>query len=218
MGEPFAVKDCALITIATGERAQNLQELKDRIMTTQQGCIYYHFWGGLLRASFDDPEYQNDFAAWAWRGLRDARLAERLSLLDPSEYPDLEDLRQELIDVIEERLEETEHIPWARNDHQFYLMRSQIIVFDTSIRIHNVEGLALHIPRFSSSSIFYHFIDARRRSANRRDDFSEWLMGFGDERASMAKCLAAIDPYFSTLTELRDEIAKSMNRCVYGGR
>jgi len=218
MGEPFAVKDCALITIATGERAQNLRELKDRIMTTHQGCIYYHFWGGLLRASFDDPEYQNDFAAWAWRGLHDAHLAERLALIDPSEYPDLEDLRRELIDVLEERLEETEHIPWARNDRQFYLMRSQIIVFDTSIRIHNIEGLALYIPRFSRSSIFYHFIDARRRTASRRDDFSEWLGGFGNEHESMVRRLADIDPYFSTLTELRDEIARSMNGYVYRGR
>jgi hypothetical protein len=218
MGEPFAVKDCALITIATGERAQNLQELKDRLMTTHQGCIYYHFWGGLLRASFDDPEYQNDFAAWAWRGLHDAPVAERLALIDPCEYLDLEDLRRELIDVIEERLEETEHIPWARTDRQFHLMRSQIIVFDTSIRIPNVEDLALHIPRLSRSSIFYHFIDARRRTTGRRDDFSEWLMGFGDELAQMVQCLAAIDPYFSTLTELRNEIAENMNRCVYKGR
>jgi len=218
MGEPFAVKDCALITIATGERTQNLQELRDRLTTTHQGCIYYHFWGGLLRASFDDPEYQNDFAAWAWRGLHDARLAERLALIDPSEYADLEGLRRELIDVIEERLEETEHIPWARHDRQFYFMRSQIIVFDTNIRIHNIEGLALYIQRFSRSSIFYHFIDARRRTTGRRDDFSEWLLGFGDEHAPMVQRLAAIDPYFSSLTELRDEIAGCMNRYVYRGR
>lgn len=211
MGEPFAVKDCALITIATGERAQNLQELRDRIVTTHQGCLYYHFWGGLLRPSFDDPEYRNDFAAWAWRGLHDARLAEKLALIDPSEFIDLEEIRRELIDVIEQRLEETEHIPWAKNDHQFYLMRSQIVVFDTSVRIDSVEGLARQIERLSRSSIFYHFIDARRRTASRRDDFSEWLLGFGDEHAQLAGALADIDPYFSTLTELREEIARTMN-------
>jgi len=62
MIDPFAVKDCALIAIATGERAHNLRELRDRLETTRPGCIYHHFWGGLLRPSFDDPEYQNDFA------------------------------------------------------------------------------------------------------------------------------------------------------------
>ncbi len=142
MAEPFAVKDCALISIGTGERAQNLRELRDRILTTQPGSIYHHFWGGLLRPSFDDPEYQNDFAAWAGRGLHDTRLAERLSLIDPSEFQDLEALRRELVEVVEERLEETEMVPWAKSDHQFYFVRSQIVVFDMSIRITNVEEWA----------------------------------------------------------------------------
>lgn len=46
MPEPFAVKDCALIAIGTGERAQNLRELRDRLLTTHPACIYHHFWGG----------------------------------------------------------------------------------------------------------------------------------------------------------------------------
>ena len=29
--EPFTIKDCALIQIAAGERAQNLRELRDRL-------------------------------------------------------------------------------------------------------------------------------------------------------------------------------------------
>lgn len=211
MTEIFAVKDCALITIATGERAQNLQELKDRIAVTPEGCIYYHFWGALLRPGFDDPEYQNDFAAWAWHGLHDVRLAEKLSLIDPSEFEDLEAVRQKVIDVIEERLEETEHIPWARYDRQFHLMRSQIVVFDTDIQIRSVKELALTLNQFSGSSIFYHFIDARRRSTRRYDDFSEWLMGFGDKHSTLVDILATIDPYFSTLTELREEIAEKIS-------
>lgn len=214
MPDLFAVKDCALITIGTGERAQNLRELRDRVQTTHQGCIYYHFWGGQLRASFDDPEYQNDFAAWAWHGLHEARLAEKLALIDASEYPDLEDLRREVIEVIEERLEESEHVPWSRTDHQFYFMRSQIVVFDTNVRIQNVEGLALYIPRLPTSSIFYHFIDARRRTSSRRDDFSEWLMGFGYEHAALVRKFGSIDPYFSTLTELRSELSATMNSYV----
>lgn len=207
MAEPFAVKDCALIAIATGERAQNLRELRDRILSTQQGSIYHHFWGGLLRPSFDDPEYQNDFAAWAGRGLHDTRLAERLSLIDPSEYQDLEALRRELVEVIEERLEETEMVPWAKPDHQFYFVRSQIVVFDTSLRIRDVEEWARLLPRFPVSSIFYHFIDARRRTESRRDDFSEWLLSFEDEHTQLIYRLWAIDPYFSALSELKSELA-----------
>jgi len=215
MAEPFAVKDCALIALGTGVRAQNLRELRDRLQSIHPACIYHHFWGGLLRPLFDDPEYQNDFAGWAWHGLRDARLAEKLALVDPSQCPSLEDLRRELVEVIEERLEESEFIPWAKTNQQFYFVRSQIVVFDTNLRIEGPAIIAGMVPRLSVGSIFYHFIDARRRTASRRDDFSEWLLGCGDRCAEMViPRLIAIDPYFSSLTELRRELEKVFKVCL----
>ncbi|MEN6438513.1 MAG: DUF5752 family protein [Syntrophobacter sp.] len=213
MPEPFAVKDCALIAIGTGERAQNLRELRDHLLTTHPGCIHYHFWGGLLRPRFDDPEYQNDFAAWAWRGLHDANLAERLAIIDPAEFNEIEALRREVIEVIEERLEETEMVPWAKQGHHFYFVRSQIVVFDTKVRLESLDMLHDYFHRMSVGSIFYHYIDARRRSAGKRDDFSEWLSGFGDTYAGLVQCLSNVDPYFSTLTELREEIDLAFVNC-----
>jgi hypothetical protein len=41
----FAIKDCALTTIATGRRAQTLRELRD----IHPDCIYHHFWETVLR-------------------------------------------------------------------------------------------------------------------------------------------------------------------------
>ncbi len=213
MPEPFAVKDCALIAIGTGERAQNLRELRDRLLTTHPACIYHHFWGGLLRPLFDDPEYQNEFAGWAWHGLHDARLAEKLALIDPSQCPTLDDLRRELVEVIEERLDETEFIPWAKTNQQFHFVRSQMVVFDTNVRIENPEALGELLPRLSVSSIFYHFIDGRRRTPSRRDDFSEWLSGFGESCSGVVERLSAVDPYFSSLRELRQELEAVFRSC-----
>ena len=214
MAEPFAVKDCALIALGTGERAQNLRELRDRLQTTHPACIYHHFWGRLLRPLFDDPEYLNDFAGWAWRGLRDARLAEKLALIDPGQCPTLEDLRRELVEVIEERLEESEFIPWAKTNQQFHFVRSQIVVFDTNLRIEDPAMLGELLPRLSVGSVFYHFIDGRRRTASRKDDFSEWLLGFGEKYACEVQRVPAIDPYFSSLTELRRELETIFKSCL----
>lgn len=58
--EHFFIKDCMLIALATSKRAQNLRELKDHLHDISQNSIYYHFWGGLLRARFDNPEYHNE--------------------------------------------------------------------------------------------------------------------------------------------------------------
>lgn len=207
MADPFAVKDCTLISIATGKEAQNLRELSDRLETIHPGCIYYHFWGGMLRPAFDEPEYQNDFAAWAWRSLHDTYLAERLAIIDPTHFKDLEELRRELLEVIEERLMQSEFVPWARAGQRFKFIRSQIVVFDTGIRFDHPRELARFIPRMSLGSIFYHFIDARRRTERRRSDFVEWLCSFEQNNFDgLTKQLNRIDPYFTSLAQLRGEI------------
>ena len=208
MGEPFAIKDCALISIATGTRAQDIREFRDRLQTTPQSCIYYHFWGGLLRPCFDEPEYQNDFAAWAWHGLRDSTLAERLALIDPSQCNCLEELRRELLDIVEERMDESEWINWVRARTHFYFTHAQIVVFDTGKRIRDPKKLGRAITSMSSGSIFYHFIDARKRTEHGKNDFSEWLTEFGPSCALLSDHLSAVDPYFTTLNELRKELGQ----------
>ena len=208
MGEPFSVRDCALIAIATGQYANTLIELRDRLEIIPSSCIYYHFWGGLLRPKFDNPEYQNDFAIWAHQDLRDKALAERLALIDPSKFHDLEDLRGELIDVIEERIDESEVLPWIRASRRFYFVRSQPVVFDTRKKLSTPEQLGEHIPHMSPGSVFYHFIDARRRPPWGRDDFTHWVSDFGEAYSELAEQISQVDPYFVSLVELREELAR----------
>ncbi|WP_462324622.1 DUF5752 family protein [Desulfoplanes sp.] len=214
MGEPFAIKDCALISIATGTRAQDLREFRDRLVSTSLPCIYYHFWGGLLRPYFDEPEYQNDFAAWAWHGLRDSILAERLALVDPTQFADLEELRQELVDTVEERMDESVLATWIKARTMFHFTHAQIVVFDTNRRLHDPEELPQGIADMTSGSIFYHFIDARGRTIHGKNDFTEWLYQFGDTQNVLAERLASVDPYFTTLPELRSELSGLCTECA----
>ncbi|MFZ0389889.1 MAG: DUF5752 family protein [Calditrichia bacterium] len=202
----FEIKDCALIAIATGKRAQNLRELKEHMANVSVESIYYHFWGGLLRPRFDDPEFHNDFAVWAAHELHDKILAERLSVLDPVEYKDLNDLRLELIDIIEERLDELQVPPWSSRDRQFEFIRSQIVIFRTRQVIKSPAELSRLLPQMSRGTIFFHFIDARRRNDNAVDDFRNWLLSFGGEFNDLREEISKIDPYFGTLTQLRREL------------
>jgi len=212
--EPFGLKDCALAAIATGRRAQNLRELRDNLATIHPDSIYYHFWGGLLRPRFDDPEYHNDFALWSLHSLQDAILAERLGIIHPNEFKDLEALRQELIDLIEERLDETEWIPWAKTDQQFYFVRSQLVVFDTRHRFRSPEEMGRAMPRLTVSSVFYHFIDAQRRSPVVMDDFSAWIRKSCRGYEGLLERLGKLDPFFSSLTELRNKLTSIFSECL----
>jgi hypothetical protein len=206
--EPFTVKDCALIAIATGKKAQNLKELRDGLLSVPLDCIYYHFWGGLLHSRFEEPEYNNDFAAFAAHVLHDQTLAERLAVLDPIHFDTIDALRSELIDLIDARLDEIREPAWVDPENQFHFVRSQIVVFDTNKRFDNPSDLAKFLPQATPSSIFYHFIDARRRVVEGIDDFRLWLQGIDGDWTPLIEALKAIDPYFMPLQSLRDQIAQ----------
>lgn len=210
----FAIKDCALATIATGRRAQTLRELRDVLRDVHPGCIYYHFWGTLLRPQFVDRDYNNDFAAWCHHSLHDSTVAERLAVIDPADFVDMEELRQELIDVIEERLDESEVMLFARSDQQFHFIRSVIVVFDTGRRVADPAALSLILPELSVGSIFYHFVDARRREPILQDDFRAWLAGWGSEYQELSDALAEVDPYFESLFFLRSRLTETFRAHV----
>lgn len=214
---PFVLRDCALVSIAVGLRAQNLKELHERLRDVPVSSIYHHFWGRLLRPQFDEPEYTNDFASWAWRGLNDKPLAERLSMIIPADFSGLEELREELLDVIAERLDEREIVPWAKPDQQFHFLRSQIIVFETGRHFFRPEEIQPQLATFNSGSIYYHFIDARRRTPLHQDDFSSWLEGLNEPYHELAAALEQIDPYFSSLEELRELIVATFRQHLPGG-
>ncbi len=208
--EPFHVKDCNLALIATGEVAESLIELRDLLYRIPSSSLYYHFWGARLRTSF--IQYHNDFARWAHFGLNDDILTERLSIIDPTEYPDLEDLRIVVVDILEDRLEEVQLITWSRNESKFHFLRSIIIVYDSGYSISVPSDLKEIIPKFTPSSIFYHFIDAKRRTSDKSDDFSLWLSSFDQKFTELIKKIKLIDSYFLSLTEIKQQLADLFNQ------
>lgn len=215
--EPFALRDCSLMSLATGIRVQNLRELREKLLVVDRSAIYHHFWGRLLQPHFVEPEYNNDFASWAWRALHEKALAERLSMVNPARMKDIEDLRQELVEIIEDRLDESELVPWARADQGFHFIRSQVVVLDTGIRVERPEELAEIVPRLPRESIFYHFIDARRRTPDQVDDFSAWLSGYGEKYEDLRARLFSIDPFFATLEDLRTILTRIFQE-YFGGQ
>ncbi len=201
----FYIKDCALVSISTGQKVYSLAELLENLRDIHAGSIYHHFWSRLLRPSFDHPEFHNDFAAWAYHSIHDQILGERLNLIDPLDFDSLEGLRREIIETIEERMDESEYLPWAKAETPFYFVRSQIVVLDTGRRIQQPRELGEAVKSMSPGSIFYHFIDARRRTPEKVDDFQCWLKPMG-EYEDLIRALSNIDPYFNTLTELKEEL------------
>jgi hypothetical protein len=213
----FALRDCALIPLGTGVVAQNLREFREGFRMVEAGSIYHHFWGRLLQPQFDEPEYNNDFSSWAHRALHEKALAERLSTVDPRGRETVEEIREELLEIVETHLDESELVPWARADQAFHFLKSQIIVFDTGHVVETPEALTRVLPAVSPGSFFYHFIDARRRTEQSRDDFSLWLLGRGPEFGPLVELLEGVDPYFSSLRDTQAMTAELV-RYFFSGK
>lgn len=200
----FAVKDCTLITRMAGvKEALNLRELEERIKVCPDECLFHHFCETVIRPTFDYPDYTNDFALWSGAELRDKKLAERLSLINPYKFESFDELRQQLMDILQERLGEIDHIPWAPKGRAFQFMQAATVVFDTGIVLDSPEDLCTKIPELSLGSIYYHFVEARRRTKSGEDDFTAWLLETGEDVSELLKSLHQIDFYFMTLSELR---------------
>lgn len=202
------VKDCALVSVSTGEKAFTLAELAEKLKRIDRACVYHHFWSRHLRPSFDHPEFHNDFAAWVHMELRDRVLAERLNLIAPQEYNDIEELREALILLIQERVFEDEHLGWRKAENPFYFVKSQLIIFDTGIRLKWPHEIADVLETFSPGTIFYHFIDARRRHPEGLDDFRDWIRKFPPDFKPLEELIARVDPFFLSLYEIREFLAR----------
>jgi hypothetical protein len=208
---PFEIMDCSLLVSMSGlPPAFNLRELRERISVCSTDVLYHHFCETPLSPAFEYPDHRNDFAVWASRRLSDKVLAERLGAVDPYACASMEELRALVLEVIDERLSEVTMIPWARAGHEFYFMEAMTLVFDSGERIQAIHELPDAIGRMSSGSIYYHFVEARRRPPVGMDDFSHWIGGFEEVGARYVEALRRIDFYFYTLRELRNELVNML--------
>lgn len=202
----FYVKDCTLAPIAIGSKAQTLGEFRDVLKTVSANSLYYHFWRQSMETALSPGDFYNDFARWAHEDLHDDILAERLSLIDPSEYADLEKLRADLIEIVDNRLDEQSGTPFYMQARAFHFIRSKIIIFNTSYRMEHPKDLVKTLPIISHTSLFYHFIDARRRDPVGKDDFSVWIISCGEEFHPLSEKISQIDPYFIPLNDLQKKL------------
>lgn len=210
--EDFRIQDCTLLSRTSNvPPAINLRELRDRIATCRQNVLYHHFCETPLVPSFDNPDYKNDFAVWALLHVGDMVLAERLGIINPYTFTDLERLREEVIEILDERLSEIHAMPSCQHGGEFFFTEAVTVVFDTGLRVTSPEDLPEAIGTMTNGSIYYHFLESRRREPVGIDDFSAWLAPFSDQE-SWCRRLQTVDFFFFSLSELREELVRTLEK------
>jgi len=220
MSHDFVLEDCSLVRCATGRACGNLRELLEAARTVPASVLAHHMMRCALEDHFELYEFPNDLARWCWDSLGDRELAEELALLNPYPFPDVESLRGELVNVVEDHLWALERVPWSRPGLELHLVESRLVAFDTGERFGSLAGLAEALPRMSRRSLFYHVHEAYRR--NKVDDFSAWLER-NDGPPPLIERMRNIDFYFLNLNQLRHTLLETFcdfiaePRAVLGG-
>jgi hypothetical protein len=197
----FEFRDIANIPRSTGQRAENLSQLRGLLAEVSDGCIFHHTYRYFSKGHI--LEYTNDFAQWAGKDLEEGMLAEHLSIIDPYSFASVAGLRQELLRVIDSYTSTFPEPRAALPGNEFYFMESATFVFPAGIRVQNLAEFLMALKYVDVSSIYYHFYEARVRLGKQVDDFSKWIDEVIGARQLAAE-IRAIDPFMHNLEGIRD--------------
>ena len=201
----FSFTDCVEIKEMAGKKAEDEARLMELIEDAPADAIYYHTHSYFLRHFYISGPYPNDFANWVAIQVRDKVLGEKLSAITPSSQHSIEDIRNDLIEVIDNHLSSIKNIPAVTYGQPFHLMKSRIIEVPTKLEAKNLKEFRSALEIVDASAIYNHIFEARLRVKKGRSDFSIWfeeVLGLND----LADRIEQIDAYMYSLEGLRGKI------------
>ena len=219
---PFWFRECFLMTMPLGRKAVNLRELAQTLREVDEGVLYYHLLQSRLAVTQPVVEYPNEFALWAATALQDSKLAEKLSSFDPFDYDDMEQVREAMLEILDEYLWNLPSVPWARPGFEFHFCEASMVVIQDETPANTLHDFCQALVKVGLDSVYYHFFEARRRLGMQHiDDFSYWMeYNFG--LPELVAAIRDIDVYFYTLKEVRDTLLTLIHKhlgdiCDYPG-
>lgn len=198
----FQFMGCVEIKELLGRRADDELKLLELIEEVPLDSIYYHTHSYFLRHFYIAGAYPNDFADWAAIQVRDRVLGEKLAVVTHFDNKSIEDIRGELIDIIDSHLSTMKIIPSIGYGQSFHFMKSTIIEVPTGTSVRTMEEFFEALKTIDASAIYNHVYEARLRDQKGRSDFAIWI----DEvlkRPELAKKIESIDSYMYSLEGLR---------------
>ncbi|GER93028.1 hypothetical protein A45J_0759 [hot springs metagenome] len=212
MIEPFEFKQCVSILKSTGKKAKNLRELRDAIAVVSDESIFHHTYQYFLKGHV--LQYTNDFAHWAGESLEERALSEHFSNIDPYSFKNINELRQELLNVIDGYLEYFPEPREAMIGDEFYFNETITLIFPMSIRAKNLAEFLIAIKYIDAAAIYYHFYEARIRLGV--DDFSKWIEDSLNKK-ELSEKIRSIDLFMHSIEGIRDHIIEAVEKDVRAG-
>ncbi|MBI4401947.1 MAG: hypothetical protein HY581_09975 [Nitrospirae bacterium] len=180
--QPFRFFSCMELREILGKRARDEQRLLELIEEAPADSIYYHTHSYYLRHPYTQSLYPNDFATWVALHAQDRILGERLGVLDPFDFDDIEELRGEIMAIIADHLDHERAAASRTTDEPFEFVRSHVIEVDLGIEVMTLREFRDAVSRVEVGAVYNHLCEARMRKRQLWGDFAYWLsaeMGLG---------------------------------------
>ena len=207
---PFRFDTEAVLTRMTNRRARSLGELREGLRIATGSMVFYHTYCSLLERHYVPGFPQNDFAHWVDRSLRMHALGERLAAVDVYDATDLQELRNRLVDVLDEHFAGGGEDPAAPADEEFHFLDAVRVSSPTSFVAEDLATFREALTRVGVRSIYHHFLTARLRLGRRTNDFSVWL-GESLNVPVLARAFERIDPAVGTLEDSRTRMVSLLD-------
>src|SRR3989339_1948771 len=98
--KPFEFYTSSQLVEITGRKAANLKEFLDIIKEIDDSAIFYHVHHAFRDHQFAPGLYTNDFAHSVGDELKENALAEKLANINIKDYPELNSLRNKIVEII----------------------------------------------------------------------------------------------------------------------
>ena len=213
---PFLFTGCWELREMLGRSARDEQQLVEAIEEIPLDSVYYHTHSFFLRHKYIVGPYPNDFATWAAIQVRDRVLGEKLGILDPYDFENLEAVRAEIVTIIEEHLSQLQIIPRAIYGEPFYFMQSRIIEVPTDLEARTLTEFREILATVDVSVVYYHTFEAMDRLGRKKGDFALWVedqLGLPE----LAKKISTLDPYMTSLESVRTRIIRLCDEVLEKG-
>ncbi len=210
---PFYFNTAAHLLRIGRERAANLGELLEALRSVPDDSIFQHTFRTLQEHHFIREGFSNDFAHWAFSACNEMGLAERLASLDVREYTSLTSVRERIVKIVDDYLQQNSRARDRAALEPFYFCASDTVVIPTPIVAKSLPEFIDGMEKVSLHSIHYHFIEARLRLKLTSNDFSVWLDKEMD-LPTIADRLNRIDIYTSTLQDVRRQIVRTLDSAL----
>lgn len=199
---PFIFVGCLELREILGRKARDERELMEGLEQVPAGSIYYHTHSVFLRHPRIAGGYPNDFANWVASQVGDKALAERLAVVDPYDCASLEELREELVSIVESHIANLQPVPRCVFGDPLFFVQSHVLEVPTGLEARTLAEFRRCLAEADLSTVYLHTLHARVRGEVAGGDFAHWI---GQELGleALAAAIGRINPYLGGVEEIR---------------